>query len=458
MSIKAGLVIGRSGESSSGSMRLFGSVPFRILILALGLGLLVLSLSGASLPTRVGTLRELFGEAAGYLAWPAVAMALVVAFSTSWRILLWLGYRPRPARPADAPDLPRITVLIPAFNEGEMAGLSMRSVLASDYPVDRLQVIAIDDGSRDDTAAYLEGVAASEPDRARVLRLPENRGKRHALAAGFAEVNTPVVVTVDSDTLIPPDALRALVTPLVDDPRAGAVAGRIEALNRADNIITRMLGVRYRLGFDFIRAAQSRLGSVLVCPGAFTAYRMSAIRDHIPAWRDQRFLGRRCHNGDDHALTNHILSRGMITVYQSNAVARTTVPGTYRGLSLMYLRWARSNVRESLRYLGFAGRLAMQPSRIPSVVDALAGIVQIPLRLYIILVGWGLLVVHPGLIGRAVGAAMAMAMVHAVLYLRSDRSLDATYTILYALFSLFTLQWIYPVAAVTVRQSRWLTR
>lgn len=400
---------------------------------------------------------DMLGASSALVAWPALLMGFTAIVPLVWRLLLWLRYRPVPPLPADAPDLPAVTVVIPAFNEGAAVRLAIESVLASDYPTDRLRVVVVDDGSRDDTWRHIQAATADEP-RATAIRLERNQGKRYALYAGFARVQTSLVVTVDSDTEIPRGTLGALLAPLVRDERVGAVAGRIEVRNRFDNTLTRMLAVRYRFGFDFIRAYQSMLRSVFVCPGALTAYRMDAISGYLDAWREQRFLGKPCTNGDDHALTNHLLALGMATVYQGSAVARTAVPNTYRGVSLMFLRWARSNVRESLRYLGFLPRLVRRPARWPAVVDALMRFVQIPLRVWLILLGVALVATHPAMLLRSAAAAMAFGVFPMLVFLRRERSWDAVYAILYAVFSLLTLQWVYPWAVVTVRQSRWLTR
>ena len=72
------------------------------------------------------------------------------------------------------------------------------------------------------------------------------------------------------------------------DSQVAGVAGKVSVYNRYDNVLTRMLGVRYILGFDFIRAYQSVLKTVW-CPGALQAYRLSVIAPKLSAWRDQRF-------------------------------------------------------------------------------------------------------------------------------------------------------------------------
>ena len=410
-------------------------------------------------PSEVTVARDLVGETLWpWVGKPAIALAGLALVSFVWRIALWLRYRPVPALAVDDPRLPAITVVIPAYNEGPIVHDTIRSLLASDYPQELVTIICVDDGSKDDTVQWARSAASLAPDRVTVLTHERNAGKRHALFTGFGFVQSPIVITVDSDTVLPADALRSLVTPLVLDPQVGAVAGRIDVLNRGRNFLTRMLAVRYRIGFDFSRAYQSELGSVFVTPGAFSAYRVDVVRPHWPAWRDITFLGASCSNGDDHHMANRVLWAGFKTVYQGNAVARTTVPMTYKRLSLMYVRWARSNLRESTLYMGHLPQVVRHWRRIPGAIDAVFSFLQLPLRMYLLFAGWALVFMHPTLLARSIAFALAMALLHAIIFLRSERSLDAVYTLAYAVFALLTLQWIYPMALLTVRQSRWLTR
>ncbi len=436
-----------------------GSGAERALIVTGALALLGTLLALGSSPGKLGALRTLYGgQLWVWVAGPVAILSALTMVSLVWRVALWLRYRPLAPIAADEASLPGLTVVIPAYNEGEAVFHTIRSLLASDYPADRLHICCVDDGSSDDTLAWARAGVRLAPERVTVVAQARNAGKRHALYAGFERVRTPFVVTVDSDTVVLRDTLRALVTPMVVDASVGAVAGRIDVLNRDVNLITRMLAVRYRIGFDFARAYQSELGSVFVTPGALSCYRVDVVRPQWQAWRDVRFLGAPCSNGDDHHMANRVLWAGFRTRYQSNAVARTQVPETYRRLSLMYLRWARSNLRESTLYMARVPQLLRSWRSWPAVVDAIVAYVQIPLRLYLVFVGWALLVWQPALVGSAVTAALLFALLHAAIYLRSERSWDAVYTLAYAVFALFALQWIQPAALLTVRQSRWLTR
>src|SRR6266567_2953233 len=109
-----------------------------------------------------------------------ITMGLLLMFL---RTVLWLCYRP--FAPAAAGEAPALTVIIPAYNEGAMVESSIASVAAANYPSGRLEIIAIDDGSKDDTWRYIERAARRFPGLVTPIRLPENRGKRGALAEGL---------------------------------------------------------------------------------------------------------------------------------------------------------------------------------------------------------------------------------------------------------------------------------
>jgi len=128
------------------------------------------------------------------------------------RTVLWWRYRPYPL--AEGP-LPRVTVIIPAYNEGAMVEKAIYSVVASDYPADRLEIFCIDDGSKDDTWDYIDRAAQRFPDMIQAIRFPANRGKREALYVGFTQGRGEFFVTVDSDSVIQPDTIKQIVAPMV---------------------------------------------------------------------------------------------------------------------------------------------------------------------------------------------------------------------------------------------------
>ena len=380
-----------------------------------------------------------------------ISMGLVLLLM---RTVLWLIYRPFEA--ASGESAPRLTVLIPAYNEGAMVEETIASAATADYPSGRLEIIAIDDGSTDDTWHHIRHAALRFPRLVAAVRLASNRGKRGALAEGFRRASGDVIVTIDSDSVIERGALLALAGPF-RDPRIGAVAGKVAVHNRRAALIPRMLHVRFILSFDYLRSAQSVFRTVFCCPGALAAYRASVVRQVLPNWERQEFLGRQCTYGEDRALTNDILAAGYDTVYQRVAVVHTVVPETYSKLCRMFLRWDRSYIREEIRFARIVWSRPL-PSRALSLYESAITNLRYP-------VGYGSIVLwamnaaaDPGAIVRMLLAIMVVSLVYVLYYLRSERSWDFVFGILYAYFSFFALTWIFPYAALTLRARGWLTR
>ncbi|MCG3181463.1 MAG: Undecaprenyl-phosphate 4-deoxy-4-formamido-L-arabinose transferase [Phycisphaerae bacterium] len=376
------------------------------------------------------------------------------------RLILVLIYRP--VASPDGEHLPTITVLVPAFNEGALVAQTLRSLAASNYPRHKMQLLAIDDGSRDDTWEHIRSAAAELGGVVHALRCRRNRGKRWALYEGFRRGRGEIFVTVDSDCIVDPDTLRNLVAPMVADRRVGGVAGNVRVLNTDAGVIPLLLSVQFVFSFDYVRSAESVVGSVFCTPGALSAYRSAAVRPVLEKWLNQEYMGRHCTIGEDRAMTNMILAQGYQVKYQSNARVLTKVPVRYKGLTRMFTRWARSNVRETLAWLKFGfgpfrhgsewGRHLARFLFVARSLPLLLG--PILLAATLLTVGMYPAVMVPKLLA---GAVVGSAWMVAVCLFRGRRA-DAVFGILYSLFWATSLWWITPWALMTSHRGGWLTR
>ncbi len=386
---------------------------------------------------------------------PIGAIALIQTFYTALLGLLWMRYRPFKA--PEGVEWPKVSVIIPAYNEGPMVGRSIRSVAACAYPKDKLEVIVVDDGSRDDTFFHMQFLRREFPDLVKLVRFSGNRGKRSALVAGIRAATGDFIVTIDSDSEIDPRTVHEMVTPFLADPQVGGVAGRVAVLNR-DSPISRMLEVQFTLAFDYGRAAQSVYRTVACCPGALSAFRKSIILPFLDEWENQRFLGRPVNHGEDQALTNIVLRQGYDTVYQRPAVVNTLVPTTYSQLSRMFLRWDRSYIVEGFSFARFMFTRYRKNNRLLPIVTFFVSNLRFVLVAVAIMEAPKLFDTNVTAVGRSIVALLIGTIFSAAYYLRFERSFRWVYGVLYAVFSLVALQWILPWALVTVRDERWGTR
>ena len=346
-------VLPAPGPGSSRQDQLLAALRWSWPKLWMGLGLgMVFFLAYLHLDSEAAGLRHTLGQ--GWLkamSYVGQGLLYINASALLWRFYLVLTYKPLPE--VGDQELPVLTVIVPAYNEGRQVLDTLHSICQSDYPADKLEIIAVDDGSQDDTWQWMLKSEQELPGRVTLLQQPRNQGKRHALYAGFLRARGEVFVTIDSDSMIDPPTLRRLVSPFVHDQRVGGVGGNVRVLNQKAGIIPRMLEVAFTYGFDFLRASHSRVNTVMCTPGALSAYHRRAVMPVVDQWLNESFLGQPYRIGEDRFLTNLILRDGYHVLFQSNAMVFTNVPVKYKGLVKMLLRWARSDIRESLMMNGF---------------------------------------------------------------------------------------------------------
>lgn len=387
-----------------------------------------------------------------------LGFCIVIATVSFYLWLAFNAFRYQPVSGARDQVLPALTVVVPAYNEGRLVLETLRSLATADYPADKLQLIAVDDGSKDNTWSYIEEAAREFPGKIVTIRQIKNAGKRKALYEGFKRATGDVLVTVDSDSVVDKNTLRNLASPFVDDLDCGAVAGNVRVLNR-EAVIPRMLEVSFVFSFEFVRSAQSHLRTVFCTPGALAAYRRDLVMNVLEEWVHQTFLGREANIGEDRALTNLILRQGKSVLFQSNATVYTNVPEQYQGLCKMLIRWGRSNVRESLKMGTFVCKRFREhhrtSARILWIIQCL-WCASSPLFFLLILT---LVILFPiQFFITIIGGGAMWSTVTALFYAKRYRSSEALWAYGYGIFHFCALAWITPYALLTVQKTGWLTR
>ncbi len=396
------------------------------------------------------------GKVFSFFTYASISYSAITLLYLLFRTFLWLKYKPYTIK-QDA-QLPFVSVIIPAYNEGMLVEKAIKASVESDYPRNKLEVICVDDGSKDDTFLYMQKAKARYPDNVTLIKLPHNMGKRHALYNGFKKAKGNIFVTIDSDSIIEKGSLTHIVAPFLRNEQIGAVAGNVKVLNKHEGIVPKMLGVSFILSFDFTRACQSTYGAVLCCPGAFSAYRAKVVKQVMEQWLNEMFLGEVCTYGEDRALTNMILRKGFYTTYQNSAVVRTQVPTNYNKLSKMYLRWERSNIRESIILSTFILKKYRKKHRVLPFINFVIVNLRYPFQYYAIMFLFVNLVMYPANIFRYLSVVGVISLVYMIYYIRAEKNSDFIYGVLYSYFSIFTLQWIFPYAVATLKSKSWMTR
>ena len=389
-----------------------------------------------------------------------IATALFIFKACFFFYNLYLYFRYKPVNSVTDEELPTCTVIVPAYNEGKQVWSTLMSLAKSDYPVDKLQLMAIDDGSKDDTWEWMKKAKESLGDRVSIYQQPENKGKRHALYRGFNMGNGEIFVTVDSDSEVTSETLRNLVSPFVVNEKCGAVAGNIRVLNNGKKaLLPKMLDVSFVLSFEFVRSAESSLESVLCTPGALAAYRSKAVFACLPEWINQTFMGQASDIGEDRAMTNMILKQGYHVLFQRNAYAYTNVPEKYNGLYKMFIRWGRSNVRENLAMAKYVFTNFREGSKAGTRILFLNQVIKLVMSYPFIFLMLLLIASHPVLfLSSTLFSILIWSSFPVLFYAKRYKLSESFWAYSYSIFYTFGLFWITPYAIATASKRGWLTR
>jgi poly-beta-1,6-N-acetyl-D-glucosamine synthase len=261
-----------------------------------------------------------------------LVLTFLIVLVVRYVLLLWLAYlhhiESRGTMESEAPS-PRVTIIVPVYNEAAVIEAALRSLLALRYPA--FDVVVVDDGSTDDTferAASLEGRHGDI--NVRVVH-KTNGGKASALNTGIALCNTPFVLCMDGDSRLVADTLRHAMRHFTD-PRIGAVAGNVKVVNR-NNMWTRLQALEYIEGLNLARRAQGFVHAVNIIPGPIGVFRRDVLIA-VGGYETDTFA-------EDADLTLKILTAGWHIVYEDRAVAWTEAPEEYLDLIKQRYRWTR---------------------------------------------------------------------------------------------------------------------
>lgn len=221
---------------------------------------------------------------------------------------------------------PKVSIIVPAYNEEVNAVRSLNNLLKSDYP--NFDILFIDDGSKDTTFTKVSEAFKNDA-RIRVLTKP-NGGKASALNYGIAQTDADYVLCVDADTNIAANALHLLIRHFADE-RVGAAAGNVKVVNEV-NILTRWQSIEYITSQNFDRNAFASVNAITVVPGAIGLFRKKAIEE-AGAFTSDTFA-------EDCDLTMRMLRAGYLIKNENEAVALTEVPETMGQFLKQRFRWS----------------------------------------------------------------------------------------------------------------------
>ncbi|MEJ8857328.1 poly-beta-1,6-N-acetyl-D-glucosamine synthase [Variovorax robiniae] len=287
-------------------------------------------------------------------------------------------HEPRPEDPPTLPDYPGVSVLVPCHNEARQLAETFGALSRIKYP--NFEVIAINDGSTDQTGAWLEALIP-QMSNLRVVQLQSNQGKSTALNTGALAARHELLVCIDGDALLEPHALTWLVRRFQTDARIGGLTGNPRIRNHA-TLLGRLQVGEFSSIVGLIKRAQTVYGSLFTVSGVICAFRKRALQD--AGWWSREALT------DDVDVSWRMQLAGWRLAFEPKAICWILMPETLRGLWRQRVRWAEGGAAVMLKVLPLLPR---QPRMLPAWINFVIS----TLWAYAMLIGFLLWVVIPSL-------------------------------------------------------------
>ena len=268
------------------------------------------------------------------IIWAMIAFNFIL---TMGGYAYWRKFFSFPPRYVTDNELPCVSAMVPARNEEMVIEKTVRSLLAMDYPYEKLEIIVINDKSTDRTAEIVGRLAQEDP-RVRLLSWPaaeRGSGKPRALNEGLQLCRHPIIAIYDGDNNPHVASLRILCSHLVRNPSLTAVLGKFRCLNRNKNVLTRMVNIE-TIGFQWmIQAGRYFFSKFAVLPGTNYIIRKEALAE-VGGWDIKAIT-------EDSELSVRLQEKGYQVQFVPTSVTWEQEPETIRAWVKQRTRWVRGN-------------------------------------------------------------------------------------------------------------------
>jgi len=341
------------------------------------------------------------------------------------------------------PEIPGVSVLIPAHNEEMVIEHTLKSFFAMNFPKEKLEIIVIDDASSDRTAEILDRLA-QEHRELRVLRIPPNeggRGKGAALNRALPLAKHDLIAIYDADNQPEPSALRYLALQFTLDPKLGAALGKFRCLNRMKNILTRFINIE-GLSFQWIvQAGRWKLLKIATLPGTNFIARRDVLAE-VGGWDEEALT-------EDVELSLRILEAGYLIKFVPYSVTWEQEPENLATWFRQRTRWARGNFYLMKKYLSSIGQaknkaLATEMIYFLGLYYVFVGAITISALLFLLCLAGILYLPVPGPYLEVWLLAYLLFVSEIILMLSREEGEDTTANLFFTIATYFTYSQLWP--------------
>ncbi len=302
-----------------------------------------------------------------------------ISFFSLWLVIIWLQviYFEEP-KLKKAKTLPSVTIAVPAFNEENTISKTIASLAGLDYPKEKLEIIVVNDGSRDRTSEVVKSIIKKFADYDIKLVNKPNTGKASSVNVALKQAKGEIFGVVDADSRVEMDALKAMIHNF-EKSEIGAVISRVK-VDSPKKLIEKMQRFEYIMS-SMIRSLMARIGTLAMTPGVLSIYRTKLVKDL------GGFDENKANMTEDLEIAMRLKYHGYKIAMEPASITHTKVPSKLRTLWKQRVRWSRGYIYNHIKY----------KDMFFSKKYGLFGIFQLPVNLIVII----LLVLNIGIISWA---------------------------------------------------------
>jgi len=339
---------------------------------------------------------------------------------------------------------PPLSIMIPAHNEELVIERTLKTLLASDYPVEKLEILVLNDGSTDKTKEILDRLCQEHP-QIHAVHIPREeggRGKAAVLNRGLKLVRNELIAIYDADNQPQPSALRYLAAQFTLQPEMGAVLGKFRTINRRRNWLTRFINIE-GLSFQWIvQAGRWKLLKVSTLPGTNFIIR-KAVLDEVGGWDEEALT-------EDAELSLRILEAGYRIKFVPYAVTWEQEPETLGVWFRQRTRWARGNFYLMRKFMSSIGKaknkaLAYEAFYFLCLYYIFVAAILISALLFFLGLFGAIFIPVPGPYLEVWLAAYLLFVTEIVLMLSRERGEDSVSNIFFTMAMYFTYSQLWPL-------------
>jgi len=247
------------------------------------------------------------------------------------------SFREKKSVDASRFDFPSCTIMIPAHNEAKVIGKTIEAMLNLEYPKDKLTIMVINDGSKDETASIVQQFA-SRSSQVVLFTIPQGeggKGKSRALNIGLKQVQSAIIAIYDADNTPDPKALHYLAAQLVSHKQLGAVIGKFRTVNKDATLLTRFINIETLSFQSILQAGRWQMHNIATLPGTNFVIWTDLVR-LLEGWDEEALT-------EDSELSIRIYEKGYKIKFIPYAVTYEQEPQEWKVWLKQRMRWVRGN-------------------------------------------------------------------------------------------------------------------